>query len=91
MGNKRNRRLRRAESQPPDIEHNLSEASIVQSNATSTNVSENADNVFVRNLGSDLTEPSQVSNEIEVISQRLTEQNNTKMSHIEEHLNSKFQ
>ena len=91
MGNKRNRRLRRNESQSPDVEENLSETSMVQGNANLTNVSENADNVFDRNLGSELTEPSQISNEIEVISQRLAEQNNTKMSQIEEHLNSKFE
>ena len=36
-------------------------------------------------------EPSQFSNEIEVISQRLTEQNNTKMTQIEEELNNKFE
>ena len=91
MGNKRNRRLRRVGSQSPDGEENFSETSIVQGNATLTNVSENADNVFDRNLCSELTEPSQVSNEIEIISQRLTEQNNTKMSHIEKHPNSKFE
>ena len=90
MGNKRNRRLRRAESQSSDVEENISETSIVQGNATLTNVPGNIDNVFDRNLGSELTEPSQVSNEIEVISQKLSEQN-TKMSQIKEHLNSKFE
>ena len=40
MGNKRNRRLTRAESQSPDVEENFSETSIVQGNATLTNVSE---------------------------------------------------
>ena len=68
MGNKRNRRLRGAESQAPDVEENLSETSNVQGNATLTNVSENVDNVFDSDLGSELTEPSQVSNEIDVIS-----------------------
>ena len=38
-----------------------------------------------------LQEPSQISNEIEVISQTLTEQNNTKMTQIEEELNNKFE
>ena len=91
MGNKRNRRLRRVESQSPNVEENLSETSIVQGNANLTKVSENIDNVFDRNLGSELTEPSQISNEIEVISQRLAEQSNTKMSQIEKQLNSKFE
>ena len=64
MGNKRNRRLGKAESQYPDVEGNLSETSIVQGNATLTNVYENADGVFDRNLGSEVTEPSQINNEI---------------------------
>ena len=89
-GNKRNRRLRRVESQSPGGEENLSETSILQGNATLTNVSENVDNVFDRNLCSELTEPSHASNEIE-ISQKLTERNNTKMSQIKEHLNSKLE
>ena len=90
MGNRRNRRLRIVESQPPDGEKNFSVTSIVQGDAILTNDSENADNVFDRNLGRDLTAPSQVSNEIEVITQRLAEQNNTKVTQIEEQLNSKF-
>ena len=48
-------------------------------------------NIFDRNLGSELTDPSQISNEIEVILQRLTEQNNAKMTQIEEQLNSKLE
>ena len=91
MGNRRNRRTRRATSQSSDREENASETSFVQGNATLINVSGNANEVFDRNLGSELTEPSQVSNEIEVISQRLTEQNNDKMSQIEEQLNNKFE
>ena len=39
---------------------------------------------FDRNLGSELAAASQVSNEIEVFPQRLTEQNNAKMTQIEE-------
>ena len=91
MGNRRNRRTRKATSQSSDREENASETSFVQGNATLINVSGNANEVFDRNLGSELTEPSQVSNEIEVISQRLTEQNNDKMSQIEEQLNNKFE
>ena len=47
--------------------------------------------VFDGNLGSKLTEPSQVSNEIEVFSQRLIERNNSKMSQTEKQLISKFE
>ena len=72
-------------------EKNFSETSIVQGNATLANVSENADIVFDRNLGSEQAAPSLVSNEIEVILPRLTEQNNTKMAQIGEQLNSKVE
>ena len=86
MGNKRNRRSRRVESQSLDRDENTSETSFTQGNATLVGVSENVNNILDRNLGSELTEPSQISNEIEVISQRLTEQKNDKMSQIEEQL-----
>ena len=83
MGNKRNRRSRRVESQSSDREENISEASFTQGNATLVDVAENVNNIFDRNLGSELTEPSQISNEMEAITQRLSEQNNHKMSQIE--------
>ena len=82
MGNKRNRQSRRVESQSSDRDDNVSEASFPQGNTTLVKVSENVNNIFDRNLGSELTEPSQISNEIEVITQRLSEQNNHKMTQI---------
>ena len=91
MGNNRNRRSRRVESQSSDRDKNTSETSFTQGNATLVGVSENVNIILDRNLGSELTEPSQISNEIKVISQRLTEQNNDKMSQIEEQLNNKFE
>ena len=91
MGNRRNRRTRRTESRSPDRDVNTSETSFTRGNATLTNVSENVNNVFDRNLGNEITEPSQISNEIEMISQRLAEQNNSKMTQIEEQLNNKFE
>ena len=42
-------------------------------------------------MGSELTEPSQISNEMKAITQRLSEQNNHKMKQIEQQLNSKFE
>ena len=45
----------------------------------------------VNNLGSELTELSQISNEIEAITQRLSEQNNTKMTQNEQQPNDKFE
>ena len=89
MGNKRNRRSRRVESQSSDRDENISETSFTQGKATLVDVSfltgnvENVDNLFDRNLGSELTEPSQISNQIEAITQRLSEQNNHKMTQIE--------
>ena len=91
MGNRKNRRTRRTEPQSPNKDENMPETSLLQGNATLTNVSENVNNVFDRNLGSELTEPSQISNEIETITQRLSEQNNNKLTQIEHQLNSKFE
>ena len=91
MGNKRNRRSRRVESQSSDRDENVSEASFTQGNATLVDVSENVNNIFDRNLSSELTEPSQISNEIEAISQRLSAQNDHKMMQIEQKLNSRFE
>ena len=91
MGNKRIRRSRRIESQSSDREENTSETSFTQGNATLVDVSENVNNIFDRNFGSELTEPSQISNEIEAITQRLSEQNSNKMTQIEQQLNSKFE
>ena len=92
MGNRKNRRTRRTTSQFSDRDENTPETSFAQGDATLTNVSENVNEVFDRNLGSELTEPSQIGNEIEVISQRLEEQNNDKtMSQIEKQLNNKFE
>ena len=58
MGNRRNRRTRRTESQSPDRDANTSETNFTRGNATLPNVSENVNNVFDRNLGSEITEPS---------------------------------
>ena len=62
MGNRGNRRTRRTESQSPGRDDNTSETSLLQGNATLTNVSENVNNIFNRNLDSELTDPSQISN-----------------------------
>ena len=69
----------------------MSETSLLQGNATLTDVSENVNNVFDRNLGGELPEPSQNSKEIEINTQSLSEQNNQTMTQIELPLNSKFE
>ena len=91
MGNKRNIQPRRLESQSSDRDKNVSETSFTEGNSTLVDVSENVNNIFDRNLGSELTEPSQISNEIETITQRLSEQNNHKMTQIEQQLNCQFE
>ena len=68
MGNKRNKRSRQIESQSFDRDDNTPDKRLTQGNATLINVSENANNILDRNLGSEITEPSQIINEIEVIS-----------------------
>ena len=85
------RRSRRIESQSSDRDEITPDTSLTQGNATLINVSENVKNILDRNLGSEITQPSQISNEIEVISQKLAEQNNTKITQIVEQLNSKFE
>ena len=82
MGNKRNRRSRRIECQSFDRDENTPDTSLTQGNATLINVSENVYNNLDRNLGSEITEPSQITNEIEVTSQRQAELNSTKMTQI---------
>ena len=91
MGNKRNRRSRRVKFQSSDRDENTSETSFTQGNAALVDVSKNNYNTFDRNLGSELTELSQTSNEIEAITQRLSEQNSHKMTQIEKLLNSNIE
>ena len=91
FSNRRNRRSRRVESQSSDRDQNPLESSFTQGNATLVVVFENVNTLFNRNLGSELTEPSQISNEMEAISQRLSEQNNNKMTQIEQQLKNIFE
>ena len=72
MANKRNRRSRRVESKSSDRDENTSETSSSQGNATLVDVSENVNTIFDRKLGSELTEPSQISNQIEARTQKLS-------------------
>ena len=64
MGNKRNRRSMRAESQSSDRDENVSETSFTQGNANLVDASDNFNNFLDRNLGSELTEPSQLRKSI---------------------------
>ena len=91
QGKQRNRRSRRVESQSSDRDEKNSETSFTQGNATLAVASEKVNSIFDRKLGSKLTEPSQIRDEIEAITQRLSEQNNTKMTQIEQQLNNNLE
>ena len=91
MGNKRNRRSRKVESQSSDTDESTSETSFTQGNVTLVVVFENIKDIFDRNSGSDLTEPSQTSNEIEASPQRTSEQNSHKMTQNEQQLKCMFE
>ena len=86
-----NKRSKRLVSQSSDRDEYPSETRFTQVFASLVHVSENVNNIFDRNQCSALTEPSQTYNEIKEISQRLAEQNNIRMTHIEEQLNNKFE
>ena len=90
MGNNRNRRSREVEFQSSDRVENTSETRFTQGNATLVNDFEIVNDIFNRNLGSELTEPSQISNGIEAITQRFSEQNSHKMTQIEQQMNGIF-
>ena len=90
MGNKKNRRSRRVETQSSDRDENTSETSFTQGKATLVEVSDNVNNIFDRNEGSELTQLSQINIELKAITQRLSEKNSHKMTQIEQQLNSKF-
>ena len=68
MGNRRNRGSRRLETLTPEKEVNDTQVGTPNpGNITLTNVSfKNPENLVGNNLGSQLTEPSLISNEIQV-------------------------
>ena len=61
MENKRSRQSRRVESLSMDREENTSETSFVQGNATLINAPQFVDITFDGNLGSELTEPTEIN------------------------------
>ena len=86
MGNKRNRRSRRNET--PSLDRDLDEAQVetsMQGNEILTNVS----TVFQELLGenesrSNLIEPSQISNEIQVWTETFEQKNNDRIMRMRE-------
>ena len=92
MGNKRNRRSRRHET--PSLDRELSEAQVetpMQGNETLTNFS----TVIQEPLGenenrSNLIEPSQISNEIQVWTKNFEQKNNDRIMKMREEMENKF-
>ena len=82
MGNKRNRRSRRLETPSPDREVERTQVETLNTgNTTLTNVfSESRGNIGECNTESQLNEPSLISNEIQVWTQILEENNNDKLA-----------
>ena len=72
-------KIEKSEFESPDREENTSETSSIQANAKLLKFSGIVDNIFERNLCSELTEPSQNCNEIDV-SQTPMKQNFSKIS-----------
>ena len=87
MGNNRNRRSRRHETPSPD--RDLSEAQVetpMQGNETLTNVSTVSENEDRSNL----IDPRQISNEIQVWTENFEQKNNDRIMKMREEMENKF-
>ena len=101
MGNKRNRRSRRADSQSQDRQDSIFEGD-EQGNQNLDDFQNNSENVFPnRNLEVETTEtnrnlaqlrePSETSNEIQVWTERMSQENRSQINEIRQEMNSKFE
>ena len=101
MGNKRNRRSRRADSQSQDKQDSIFEGD-EQGNQILDDFQNNSENVFPnRNLEVETTEtnrnlaqlrePSETSNEIQVWTERMSQENRSQINEIRQEMNSKFE
>ena len=92
MGNKRNRRFRRGQS--PSLEKDLSasEAEASQGNETMIETLSNFDNVSsVRSREAVLIDHTQNENEMQVWTQRVTDNTNKEMAELRKELNEKLE
>ena len=92
MGNKRYRRSRRLET--PSLEREI-ERTLVETSITGNETLTNFNTVFQENLGENnsenqLTEPSLVSNEIQVWTQIMKQKNNDKIEKMREEMDNKL-
>ena len=101
MGNKRNRRSRRADSQSQDRQDSIFEGD-EQGNQSLDDFQNNSENVFPnRNLETEtadtnrnlvqLREPSETSNEIQVWTERMSQENRSQINEIRQEMNNKFE
>ena len=93
MGNRRNRRSRRLETPSPDREVEVTQRGTpITGNETLTNVN----TVIQRDLGEDnlenqFSEPSQISNEIQVWTQIMEQKNNDRIRKMREEMENKLE
>ena len=93
MGNRRNRRSRRLETPSPDREVEVTQVGTPNiGNETSTNVNTVVQGGLGENiLENQFTEPSQISNEIQVWTQIMEQKNNNRIEKMREEMENKLE
>ena len=90
MGNKRNRRSRRLETPSPSREENVETPNPGNMTLTNSNLVDQ-ENLGPSILENQLTEPSLISNEIQVWTQEMEKRNNDKIGKMREEIYNKFE
>ena len=90
MGNKRSRRSRRLETPSPSREENVESPNPGNTTLTNSNLVDQ-ENLGPNILENQLTEPSLISNEIQVWTQEMEKRNNDRIGKMREEIDSKFE
>ena len=90
MGNKRSRRSRRLETPSPNKEENVETPNPGNTTLTNFNLVDQ-ENLGPNILDNQLTEPSLISNEIQVWTQEMEKRNNDRIGKMREEIDSKFE
>ena len=90
MGNKRSRRSRRLETPSPSREENVETPNPGNTTLTNSNLVDQ-ENLGPNILENQLTEPSLISNEIQVWTQEMEKRNNDRIGKMREEIDSKFE
>ena len=90
MGNKRSRRSRRLETPSPSREENVETPNPGNATLTNSNLVDQ-ENLGPNILDNQLTEPSLISNEIQVWTQEMEKRNNDRIGKMREEIDSKFE